>query len=312
MQDLVYSSVAEDFASSPAAWDLRARRGLGGAGAAGASEAAVAETVGIYRQALAAVPGPEMAGLYAAFLREALAGALDAEAAAAADARGALQTRGAGLAKQLLELYAQAAAEGWLTEELALEWPKLALRCSDPAGALAAARAAARALPRCSAAWQQLLALEACQAAQAALAGGEEPAAAGGSSGSDSDSGSEEEGEPGGAGRVSQQARRLAGLALEALRSVGPAEAGPLWLAGLQALVGCSGPLDGLCTLLVETVSGLARGPVEVRALGTLLPCFSASAVARHQQNALCSAPNCLAEISEAAALCRTCSRPGC
>lgn len=277
MQDLVYSSVAEDFAGSPAAWDLRVRRGVDNAGAAGtgaaALEAAVQEAIATYQQALAAVPGAEMVALFAAFLREQLAAVLQEEGSAQGQARTTLQARGSALAVRLLELYSQATAAGSLSEGLALEWPKLHLRCGAPAAALDAARLAARALPHSAPVWQQLLALEACSAARGQLEQPSTLAEAGHGSGGASSSSSTDE-EDGSGGAASEQGGsgwQLEGLVLEALRSVGPAEpaAAPLWLGGLQALVGVGGPLEGLCRLLVEAVSGQARGPLEVRSTCT-------------------------------------------
>lgn len=120
MQDQIYSSVAEAFPSSPRAWDLRARRGLesGAAPAAGDTEAeaaAVQAAVAVYEDAVQAVPSAEMFGLFAAFLRERLQGALEAEEAAAAGAaeqQGALQAHGVGLARRLLLVFVEVGRRG--------------------------------------------------------------------------------------------------------------------------------------------------------------------------------------------------------
>lgn len=168
----------------------------------------------------------------------------------------------------------QAAECGHLTEGLALEWAMLCLRCGDAAGALAAARSAVGALPGSAAAWRQLITLQARQAAHAELANAEGSNGAAPPPGSDSGSSSSSEDEAEGQGpaghsqRQRQQGRQLETLVLEAVRAVDVESAPPLWLTGLQALVGCGAPLDGLCRLLTEVVSGLARGPVEVSGAG--------------------------------------------
>lgn len=166
----------------------------------------------------------------------------------------------------------QAAECGHLTEGLALEWAMLCLRCGDAAGALAAARSAVGALPGSAAAWRQLITLQARQAAHAELANAEGSNGAapppGSDSGSSSSSEDEGQGPAGHSQRQRQQGRQLGTLVLEAVRAVDVESAPPLWLTGLQALVGCGAPLDGLCRLLTEVVSGLARGPVEVSGAG--------------------------------------------
>lgn len=174
----------------------------------------------------------------------------------------------------------QAAESGQITEKMALAWPKLHLRCGDPGAAVAAARAAAQALPSSAATWRQLATLEACQLAQQAQQARVDAAAAADASTAahpavSSDSSSDDEGGAaaaalaGGsaAGRQwrqqQEECRQLEKLVLQAVQAVGVEEGPPLWLAGLQALVGCGASLDGLCRALVETVAGQARGPVE-------------------------------------------------
>ena len=110
MQELVYGSISQDFADSPQAWDLRARRSLDGAAEAVHPEE-VQAAIAVYEEAVHAVPSTEMYSLFTGFLREQLLGVLDAEAQGQAS-RGALQAQGVGLARKLQEVYSQVRAAG--------------------------------------------------------------------------------------------------------------------------------------------------------------------------------------------------------
>lgn len=264
LEDLIYSSVSADFGANAQAWDLEARREILAAHASAVSKKAahqaVQAAVRVYRQAVQSVETPEMYGLFAAFLEEQLQDLLHREEGTGSGLKGRtrLHSRGSELALQLLDVYAQSAIKECLTEEMALKWPKLHLRQGDPTSALHAARHAANALPRSIAVWQQLIALDACQMAYADVASsaprraGVRAEAEGGGSSSDEE-----------APCYSDQQQQLEGLAMEALQSVGPQDAGPLWLSCVQALVGCGAPLQRLSQMLLQTVAGLARGPVE-------------------------------------------------
>ncbi|GAB4819004.1 hypothetical protein N2152v2_006050 [Parachlorella kessleri] len=278
LQELVYTSVAADFADSGQAWDLRARRHIDSCTATAdgeASEAAQAEAVqaaiATYQEAVQTVPTAEMYSLFAAFLRERLQGLLE-RVGSQQQAKRAQQRRqqaeGLALTRTLLEVCGQAAKARCLTEDMALQWPKLHLRCGNPAAALEAARSAAATLPRSPATCQQLVGLEACQLAQEAQlasssAAGSPPVAGSTSSSSDSGSSSDKEEELRGANVRQHQAKQLERVVLEALGSVPVEAAGELWLLGLQALVGGGAPLGGLCWKLEEAVAGLPRGPVQ-------------------------------------------------
>ena len=284
-QDAIYGSIAQDFADSAAAWDLQARRhalGVPEGASAAVAHAALQAALAVYERGLEAVPTPEMTDLLAVFLREQL-GALQQQQAGEGDAA-RLQL----LHDRLLQLCAQAAAEGRASEALLLEWPAAHLHFGEREAARAAALAAVQALPSSAAAWQQLIQLEAFAVAQQLLDGSDAVATPGGPS-SSSSSGDDDSDADEAAGhrpfallRAGHQAaaeagprRQLDALVLRALRAVPAASSAALWLEGLAALVGCACSLEAYCQLLADSLAGLARGPVEVRgavSMRVLLP----------------------------------------
>jgi hypothetical protein len=284
----VYEGVARDFGAAPEAVDLRARRPLrelhAGAGP-GARLAAAQAAVAVYEGALAAAPSTRLAATLLHFLQE-QARQLDVVGGGAAGGGDGGQSQrqaaeAAQAAKWLRQrtqrAYEEAWAAGLMDEGLWRGHIAFLLRNGEVEPAVAAARAATKALPQSAALWQQLLALQAQLAAGQVARGGALASTPGGQRSADDDSSEEEDAvRPAGAGSLAPAAaaamrysdepalRRLEEAALAALRAVPAGEAPPLWLAAISLLCGAGCSLQALAREMVQAALRQPKGPVQV------------------------------------------------
>jgi hypothetical protein len=285
-QAAVYDSVARDFAGSPEAWDLRARRhtlALSAAALPAERLAGVQAAVGVYEEGLRAAPSSELVAALLAFLQQQLRELDECSASGgsspAAGSHEEQQQRAAEVAAaaEWLRLrsqraYEEAWADGLLTEALRLDNISFLLHQGEVEPALAAARQAVKALPQSAALWQQLIVLQAQISAEQLAQGAGQQAQQEGAQSSD-----EEEDavmvQPAGAAAAAHRSRstpsqqRLEGLVVQALQAVPAADAVPVWLTAITVLCGNGCSLEGLCRQMVQAALRQARGPVEVRHL---------------------------------------------
>ncbi|KAI3438077.1 hypothetical protein D9Q98_000519 [Chlorella vulgaris] len=282
LEAAVYDSVARDFAGSPEAWDLRARRhtlALSAAALPAEHLAGVQAAVGVYEEGLRAAPSSELVAALLAFLQQQLRELDECSASGgsspAAGSHEEQQQRAAEVAAaaEWLRLrsqraYEEAWADGLLTEALRLDNISFLLHQGEVEPALAAARQAVKALPQSAALWQQLIVLQAQISAEQLAQGAGQQAQQEGAQSSD-----EEEDavmvQPAGAAAAAHRSRstpsqqRLEGLVVQALQAVPAADAVPVWLTAITVLCGNGCSLEGLCRQMVQAALRQARGPVE-------------------------------------------------
>ncbi|KAL3138255.1 hypothetical protein ABBQ32_006073 [Trebouxia sp. C0010 RCD-2024] len=227
LQQSILDSIQRDFGDTEEAWDLKAR-------AASSDQASTSEAVGVYEDALAAVPTARMFSMYATYLQDRLSQSSPPQP-------GKLSKGQAALVQQQLQLCKRAYQAGLAEEALLLRWPELAVQAGDEEGALEGAAAACQAMPTSSAAWQQRLALHAQHATVQAC----------------------ETSDDSGEAAMAKAARQLERLAVQAVAACEPAEAQPVWLLAFEKLTGLGSSSKKLTQALLHQLTGMRQGPTR-------------------------------------------------
>lgn len=265
LEGVIYHSIKEDFAGSPEAWDLHARRHLAAVegsneGGARVPPAALHAAAAVYEEALAAAPGAEVRQLLIAFLTEQLAAAVAAPQGRDENATAAAEVQ-QWTSEALEHAYAGAFEAGQVTEEVAVGAIQMRLHLADLQGALEAARQATTLLPHSAPVWLLVLRVEAALVAQAELAG--TSSSTGAATRSDSSSSEDEEERAAQSTQPTEQLQALEALALQGVQSVPATDAPALWLEGLSLLAAHGGSLAGLCAALEAAVAVAPKGPLH-------------------------------------------------